>query len=373
MYYMGRDGGAETWLMHVLRNIDRDEYRMDLVVQTEAKGTFDDEIRALGSGLFKCLGARRPWTFAANFLHILGQHGPYDIVHSHIHDYSGFVLLLARWAGVPQRIAHSHIDWSPVRKGAGVLRTLYSALARGLIRRYATSGFGCSGPAAADLFGSDWAQDPRWQVLHCGIDVTPYQVPDSAINNSRELRRQLGLNDDDFVMGHVGRFVHQKNHALLIDLAAECIRREPRSRLVLVGHGGLKASVEQAVAAKGLADRVIFAGVRSDVARLMTQVFDVFVMPSLYEGLPVALIEAQTAGLPCVISDAIVKEATAVIPLVQCLSLRAPIDSWADAVLSARTKPRPVTRMEAFELVTSSSFNIHNCVQKLQNAYVQRQ
>jgi glycosyltransferase involved in cell wall biosynthesis len=202
--------------------------------------------------------------------------------------------------------------------------------------------------------------------------VTPYQVPDSAATNSRELRRLLGLNDENFVIGHVGRFVHQKNHAFLIDLAAECVRREPQTRLVLVGHGGLRALVEQAVTAKGLADRVIFAGVRSDVARLMTEVFDVFVMPSLYEGLGVALIEAQTAGLPCVISDAIPKEATAVIPLVQCLSLRASIDSWADAVLSARTKPRSVTRMEALELITSSSFNIHNCVKKLQNAYGRR-
>ena len=372
MYHMGR-GGAETWLMHVLRNIDRDEYRMDFVVQTESKGTFDDEIRALGSEVFKCLGARRPWTFAANFLHILRQHGPYDIIHSHIHDYSGIVLLLARWAGVPHRIAHCHSDLSSVRKEASVLRTVYSTVARSLIRRYATNGFGCSGPASADLFGSNWAQDSRWQVLHCGIDVTPYQVPDSATNDSSELRRQLGLNDDDFVMGHVGRFVHSKNHAFLIALTAECVRREPRTRLVLVGDGGLRAAVEQAVAAKGLSDRVILTGVRSDVARLLTEVFDVFVMPSLHEGLPVALIEAQAAGVPCVISDAISKEAAAVIPLVRALSLRAPIDSWAEAVLSACTTPRPVTRKEALELITSSSFNIHNCVSKLKSAYGRRQ
>ena len=116
MHHMGRGGGAEAWLMHVLRKVDRAEYRMDVVVQTDAQGTFDDEIRALGSGVFKCLGAHRPWVFAANFKSILAAHGPYDVVHSHIHDYSGFVLLLARWAGVPQRIAHSHIDWSPVER-----------------------------------------------------------------------------------------------------------------------------------------------------------------------------------------------------------------------------------------------------------------
>lgn len=356
--------------MHVLRNVDRGEYRMDVVVQTDAKGSFDDEIRALGCGVFKCFGAHRPWIFAANFLSILAEHGPYDVVHSHIHDYSGFVLLLARWAGVPQRVAHSHIDWSPVRKESGLLRKLYSGTARGLIRQYATAGLGCSGPAAADLFGSGWARDNRWKILHCGIDLTPYQPRESALAvHDRQLRRDLGINDDNFVLGNVGRFVHQKNHAFLVEVAAECIRREPRTRLLLVGHGGLKASIEQAVMAKGLVDRVIFAGVRSDVARLMMEVIDVFVMPSLYEGLPVALIEAQAAGLPCVISDTISREATAVVSLVQRVSLRQSVECWADAVLSVGTKPLSIARGEALELMAESSFNIRNCVRKLQDAY----
>ena len=119
----------------------------------------------------------------------------------------------------------------------------------------------------------------------------------------------------------------------------------------------------------GLADRVIFAGVRSDVARLMMEAIDVFVMPSLYEGLPVALVEAQAAGLPCVISDAIASEATAVAPLVWRLALDGSTHRWADAVLSLRSKPPAVTRAMALELMARSSFNIGNCVDKLLRKY----
>jgi glycosyltransferase involved in cell wall biosynthesis len=370
MHHMARGGGAESWLMHVLRNVDRDEYRMDVVVQTEAKGTFDDEIRALGSGLFKCLGARRPWVFAANFRAILAEHGPYDIVHSHIHDYSGFVLLLARCTGVRRLIAHSHIDWSPVRKEAKVPRKLYAAVTRWLIRRYATAGFGCSAPAAADLFGPGWAHDGRWEILHCGIDLTPFrEIGLSMAGGASELRRSLGIDDDDFVIGNVGRFVHQKNHDFLVKLAGECVRREARTKVLLVGHGGLRPDIERAVAQSGLTDRVIFAGVRADVTRLMVQAIDVFVLPSFYEGLPVALIEAQAAGLPCVISDAIASEAAAVGPLVQRVSLKAPVERWADAVLSVRSKPPSVTRGMALELMAESSFNIRNCVDRLREVY----
>ncbi len=149
-------GGIETWLMHVLRNIDRERFKMDFLVHTTKPCAYDDEIRALGSEIIPCFHPARPWLFAYNFRRLVRKHGPYDIIHSHVHHYSGFVLRLAQHAGVPVRLAHSHNDTSYAETDVGVLRRGYLALMKRWIARYATAGLAASRLAAIDLYGDTW-------------------------------------------------------------------------------------------------------------------------------------------------------------------------------------------------------------------------
>jgi glycosyltransferase involved in cell wall biosynthesis len=358
-------GGLETWLMHVLRHIDRDRFQMDFVVHTEKPCPYDDEVRSLGSKIIPCLDPSKPWLYDHNFKQILRKYGPYDIVHSHVHHFSGYVLRLAKQAGIPVRIAHSHNDTSSAEVKGGFYRRLYLTLTEWWIARYATLGFGCSRKAAADLFSPSWESDPRWQILYYGIDLTPFRKPVDKI----AVRAELGIPTDAFVIGHVGRFEAQKNHVFLLEIVAEVAKREPRMRLLLLGDGSLRPILEQKVIHLGLADRVIFAGVRSDVPRLMLGAVDVFILPSLYEGLPVVGIEAQTAGLPFILSDVITEEIDFVKTLVQRVSLSQSASEWAEAVLTQRYAGATITQSDALALVETSPFNIETSVKHLESIY----
>lgn len=356
-------GGIETWLMHILRHIDRDRFRIDFLVHTMQPCAYDDEIRALGSQIIPCLYPPRPWIYASNFKQILRKYGPYDIVHSHVHHYSGYVLRLAHQAGVPTRIAHSHNDTSSLQVKAGLYRQLYFALTKRWIARYATVGLGCSRNAVAALFGPVWETEPRCQILYYGIDLTPFRDRIDSMS-----RAKLGIPKNALVIGHVGRFVEQKNHTFLLEIAASVRSREPQMRLLLVGDGSLRPDISRQVAQMGLTDCVIFAGSRPDVPQLMLGAMDMFLFPSLYEGLGLVLIEAQAAGLPCIFSDVVPQEADVVKPLRQRLSLSQPASEWAEVLLTQRHAVA-ISQSDALSLVETGPFNIEMSVKQLENIY----
>lgn len=360
-------GGIETWLMHILRNIDRDRYKMDFLVHTTQPCAYDDEIRALGSRIIPCPPpSLRWWDYNSNFTQILKQYGSYDIVHSHVHHFSGYILRLAKQSQVPRRIAHSHNDTSSAEAKTGWKRKIYLVLMKRLIARYATLGLAASQEAAADLFGSLWKKDPRWQILYCGLDLIPFQKQVDSL----ALDAEFNVPADAFVIGHVGRFETQKNHQFILEIAAEVAKQEPKMRLLLIGDGPLREEVEQNAARLGLSDRVIFAGLRSDVPRLMLGMIDVFLFPSLYEGLGLALIEAQAAGLPCILSDVVPKAADVVNPLVRRLSLSDSTFSWAEAILDLKHEAKTaITRSDALSLVANSQFNLQVCLEQLTKIY----
>lgn len=236
-------GGVETWLMQVLRNIDRDRYRMDFLVHTDRPCVYDEEIRTLGSAIIPCLRPANPVLYAYNFLRILRQHGPYDVVHSHVHHFSGFVVWLAQRAGVQTRLVHSHSDTSTLRQTKRFFREWYLRYTESLITKCATAGLACSPKAAIDLYGGRWEQDKRWRLLYCGIDLSPFRLPADRLG----VRTELGIAENAFVLGHVGRFNEVKNHTLLVDIFAEVVRREPQAHLLLVGDGALRKNMEKKV------------------------------------------------------------------------------------------------------------------------------
>jgi glycosyltransferase involved in cell wall biosynthesis len=322
-------GGAETWLAQMLHHIDRQEYSMDFLVHTTAPGALDKQVLELGARIIPCLPRLHdgnPLRYARNFRRILRECGPYDCVHSHIHHSSGYILMLAALMGVPVRIAHSHNDTCAIDRTYPSARRMYCSAMDVLIRRFATVGIAVSRSAASALFSDSWTADKRWRLCPLGIDLHPFTMDIDA----HTIRSELGIAQNSFVIGHVGRFAEQKNHRFLVKIA-ECLSRiEPRVVFLLVGDGPLKPEIEALVRERGLSTNFIFLGVRADVQRLMKGAMDCFLFPSSYEGLGLVLWEAQAAGLTCVISDTIPQEASVAIKLVRRLSLDAPPEVWAN-------------------------------------------
>ncbi len=357
-------GGIETWLMHVLRNIDRSNYHFDFLTHTTKPCFYDEEIRALGGRVIPCLSPSKPFSYARNFFRILKENGPYHVIHSHVHYFSGITMLLAHLGGVPVRIAHSHTDTSSYEGRAGFLRQCYLYAMRCMIQCHATKGVGCSAPAALDLFGKTWEEDTRWQLFYCGIDFEPF----SCFVERNDVRRELCIPSDAFVVGHVGRFTEVKNHSFLLDIFYEIVCRLPNSRLLLVGDGPLREEIRRKIHRLRLSDKVILTGLRQDVPRLMMGAMDVFVFPSHYEGLPLTLVEAQAAGLGCVYSNTITREIAVISSLLRPTPLVEPASVWADIVIAERRcSIKPIKQV--FELVNGSQFSIVQCLNRLKKMY----
>jgi glycosyltransferase involved in cell wall biosynthesis len=238
------------------------------------------------------------------------------------------------------------------------------ALMRRFIYRYATRHIGASGRAGAALFGESWTSGSRSKVMFYSIDLRPF----CSLLDPESVRRDLGIPPGSFVIGHAGRFVAQKNHSFLLRIFAEVARCNETAILLLLGTGPLREAIGTQARHLGIADRIIFGGVRADVPRLMRAAMDVFLMPSLHEGLPVALLEAQAAGLPCVISDVIAEESDAVKPLIHRLALRDSPREWAEVTLGVRaSRQRP--RAAALATMIRSPFNLDNAIRALEELY----
>ncbi|MBK5295223.1 MAG: glycosyltransferase [Acidobacteriia bacterium] len=288
-------GGTESWLVNVLRTIDRRRFNLHFCVFAEEPSAYSEEVEAIGGQIVHCGLGRNLHRFSQRFRSVVRE-GRYDVVHSHMHHFSGLVLRLAAKEAVPVRIAHAHNtadgqDDTCIRRG-------YRHLMRGWIARYATHGLACSHAAAVALFGRAWALDPRFRVLYCGIDLKRFQAPVEC----REVRHELGIPVDAPVVGHVGRFSPQKNHEGFVSIARIINHYRPEACFLLVGDGPLLETIRATAKAQGLGPRFFFFGSRSDVHR-MYAAMDVFLLPSRNEGLPLVLMEAQAAGLPIVATD----------------------------------------------------------------------
>ena len=329
-------GGAETWLVQMLDHIDREKYQMDFLVHSTEPGAYDEKVRTLGSRVFTCLKPSNPLLYALNFRRILRRYGPYDCVHSHIHHYGGYVLMLAASMGVQVRIAHSHIDTSIPDRGSSALRRTYLSGMELLIRHFATRQIAVSECAARSLFSESWTSDLRCSISPLGFNLLPF----GQVHDSQQIRSELGIPQEAFVVGHVGRFVEQKNHRFLLEVAEQFCRLDRKAIFLLVGDGPLRPEIENLVCSRGLKERFVFTGVRNDVPRIMKGAMDCFLFPSVYEGLGLVLWEAQAAGLHCIVSDRVPKEADLNEAAVTRLSLATAPGVWARHLTVARSNSR---------------------------------
>jgi glycosyltransferase involved in cell wall biosynthesis len=347
------------WLLNVQRHIDRERFQFDFCTFGSHPGLHAPEAEKLGSKVVRCPKGPNPWKFRDRFRRILRE-GGYDVVHSHVHFFSGAILRWADAEGVSVRIAHSHTSQDD--KPNTLARRFYRWLMKSWTDRYATHGLAASQLAAAQLFGGDWQRDRRIQVVHCGIDLHPFEEPVAR----EEVRAELGIPLNATVVGHVGRFVPAKNHRFLLEIADEIAKRRPDIHFLLVGDGPLRPDIEARAGAMGFNGNMHFAGSRTDVPRLMCGGMDVFVFPSVWEGLPITLIEAQAAGLPCIVSDKITEEASVVREQSMRLSLSAGSTEWAARALGALSKKRE----SAAKAVGRTDFSVDRSASLLSNLYV---
>lgn len=345
-------GGLETMIMNYYRHMDRSKVQFDFLVHREQKADYDDEILALGGKIYR-LQPLNP--FSGAYLRSLdsffAEHKEYGIVHSHLDCMAGIPLKYAKKYGVPVRLAHSHNNSQP-KDAKYLLKLLYKRR----IAPYATKLFACGTDAGRWMFGTD-----DFTVLNNAIDAAACRY-DPEVREA--VRQELGICENATVVGHVGRFCTQKNHIFLMDIFASVLRLQPEAVLLLIGVGELRAETEAKAKELGIADSVIFAGLRSDVNRLL-QAMDVFMLPSLHEGLPLSAVEAQAAGLLCLISDKVPMEC-AKTDLVTQIPLTAHPDQWAEAVLTAASQPRKDT----LEDIRRSGFDVRENARWLQEFYL---
>lgn len=344
-------GGLESMLMNYYRHIDRERVQFDFLVHRQERAAFDDEIESLGGKLYR-LPRLVPWSegYLAALNHFFDEHPEYKIVHVHQDCLSSVILRAAAQHNIPVRIAHSH-NANQDKNLKYPIKLWYKRS----IPKYTTNLFACGKDAGDWMFGG-----APYQIINNAIDATAYSFnPKKRI----EMRHQLGL-ADKLIIGHVGRFNPQKNHLFLLDIFAALLKKEPNAVLLLVGGGEDMLKIQAKAHALGIAEHVRFLGVRSDVADLM-QAMDVFVFPSLYEGLGIVLIEAQAAGLPCVVSDTIPREAY-LTDLVTAERLSSSTETWADNILEKRNFPRIDRRAE----IAAHGFDITTEAVKLQEFYI---
>ncbi len=349
--YMGR-GGLETMLMNYYRHIDRSKVQFDFLTHREFDGDYDKEIKELGGNVYH-LSNLNPLSigYKTSLNDFFENHPEYKIVHSHLDCMAGIPLKYAKLNNVPIRIAHAH-NSNQTKDLKYPLKLFYKRN----IKKNANYLFACGDEAGKWMFNTN-----NFKVLNNAINAKDYTF---NLNLRNDKRKEFGISDNSILVGHVGRFFPQKNHEFLIDIFNQFHKDHPNSYLMLVGEGELKTSIQDKVNTLGLEDNVIFTGLRSDVNDLL-QAMDIFLFPSLYEGLPVSIVEAQAAGLPCLISDKVPIECKKT-DLVYQLNLEDSVNTWADKIYELSH----ITRRDTYEEIKESGFDIVENAKWLENFYI---
>ena len=349
-------GGVEAVIMNYYRNIDKNKVQFDFVMHKGGNPHYIAEVQSMGARAYEITPySKNIFAFTYEIYKII-KNGNYDIVHSNMNSLSGFPLFAAWLAGARFRILHNHTTDT---KAEG-LRTVLKRMLRPFAKMFANKYWACSKLAAEWMYGKQAVNAGKVTIINNAIDLDKF-----AFNQEKrdKLRKEFGL-EGKFVIGHVGRFMKQKNHEFLIDIFTEVVKKKNNAVLMLIGEGPLMESIRDKVSFLHLQNKVIFLGVRNDVADLYN-VMDVFLFPSLYEGLGMVAVEAQVNGLPVVASTEVPTEAKAS-NNIKWIGLNEKLEYWTDEVLI-------VKRMNLDDTLRSmqkSGFDISNEARKLEERYI---
>lgn len=347
-------GGVEAVVMNYYRHVDRSKVQFDFVVTDSSTIVPREEMESLGARVYTVPAYTKLPQFRKASYELFKQHPEWRIVHAHMNALNVFPLAEAKKAGVPVRISHSH---STAGRGETV-KNVAKAILRTQANRYPTHRFACSRFAGEWLFG----KSAEFEVMYNAIDLDRFWFSPGV---RARVRAELGIAEHVFVIGHVGRFMPQKNQPFLIEAFARLATMRGDAVLVLVGSGADQDKARALAKERGLEDKVLFLGQRDDVADLY-QAFDLFALPSLYEGLGLVAVEAQAAGLPCLASNQTPQEVD-VTGTCEFLAIVAP-EVWADAMCAV--EPRNDAERAATDCEPFSDYDIVRQGQWLTEKYL---
>ncbi len=359
-------GGIETLIMNLYRNIDRDKVQFDFLAHYGREATYNDEIRSLGGCIYEMPALKKDdhqayywklFTYIIALNRFFKERREYKIIHGHMTNTAAIYMPIAKKYGVTCRIAHSH----NTRGKDGLLGVVTKFLHR-FVYKNATDWFSCSKAASYWFYPKEAIDAGKITIVANAVDADRFRFSPST---REKMRKALGL-EDKVVIGCVARFRPEKNHIFLVEVLQEVLKREPRAVLLFAGEGSTEDETKKKAMELGLQDHVFFLGARTDIPDIL-QAMDVFVLASLWEGLPVSGIEAQAAGLHCVVSDGVTDEMN-VIGMVEYLPLDATKKIWADALLDAARKERHDT----YEQIKTSGYDIHTTASWLQQFYLDK-
>lgn len=355
-------GGVQTWLAQMLDYLPRYNIEIDILMHSVTSMDLAPKLEAKGARLIPCTRIKSVRRYYQDFRNVIARFGPYDVVHSNVHYFSGIVMLAAYFVGIPVRVTHSRN--TTVTATGNITRQVYERVMRWAIQKYGTHNIAVSDDAARALFGSGSSVRP-YTIVRSGIDFSAFtRAVDPFV-----IREELGIPRDAFVVGHVGRYTEQKNHGFLLRVAKEVVKRRQNVYFLLVGTGKLRRDIEAQVANMDLSKHFVFIDSRDDIPTLMKGAVDAFLYPSKWEGLGRVVLEAQAAGLPCIISDKVPADVAVVPALVNTLSLGEHEEIWAGTVIDALDSPPPVTPDEALETLMSSEFDVRQNAKLLARLY----
>lgn len=350
-------GGVESVVMNYYRHIDRSKIQFDFICDEDSTNIPYEEIESLGGKVILIPPYQKVFKYHKELKKVL-KNEKYKIVHSHINTLSVFPLFAAKCAKVPIRIAHSHSTTNPKEKKKNLLKIVLRPFTKLFSNKYMS----CTEHAGRWLFGNKTFEKNNVYVLNNAIELDKFSFD---LNDRIKLRKEFNIEDDEYVIGHIGRFVEQKNHRFIIDIFNEVHKMNNKTKLMLVGQGPLVQEIKDRVSSYNLDKFVIFAGQRNNVQK-MYQAFDVFLFPSLYEGLGMVLIEAQASNLACITSTEVPTIAKATDNF-SFLSLNDDLKRWADEVIYFITKHIKRKKVTDDRL---ECYNINNEVIKLEKEYL---
>ena len=353
VYPQMNNAGTERVIMNLYENMDLEKVQFDFLV--EKQGELDEKIKNMGGRIYYLPS---DCDYRKKLKQFLKEHSEYHILHTHTHGNMGIVLKIAKKCGIKCRIAHSH----NARTDLPVIATFLKGLTSLEIEKNATHFFACSTNAAKWLFPH---RTKECKVVYNGIDLRKYLYQEDRRNY---FRHELGIKKNETVLIHVGRFAKQKNHEFLIKVFDYLIKKEQlEAKLLLIGVGPLQEEIKRLVESLGLKERVIFMGNRSDVDSLLSA-SDLFVFPSLHEGLGIVVIEAQASGLKCIVSDAVPDEADLKLRTLQKVSLQDSEKYWCEMIREALKEK--CNRNAYNERIMNSNYNIKNVAKQMQEFYI---
>lgn len=357
-------GGTETMLMNIYRKINRDRIQFDFLYFTDEETYYDKEIIELGGEIIRISKIKliHILDFISNISQVINSNGPYKVVHAHTLFNCGLAVKAAEKSNIDIRISHAH---TTLDNENGILRKLYIKIMRNMILKYSTNLLSCSNLAGKYLFGEDIMKSYKYDILPNLISYENIVNVDK--DKVYQFKRINGLNNDNLILGNIGTLKEAKNQQFLLDIVYKLKEKNKNVKLLLVGSGPLEENLREKCEKLGIENEVIFTGTRDDIDVILNSM-DVFVFPSTFEGLGLVLLEAQAAGLPCVVSEAIQPEADLQLGLFSKLNLDDGAESWANKIIEVYGK-KETDKQKILDAFDKQGYSSEKCISKLLSIY----